>query len=134
MFDTDARHCALCAMWMRESQWDDHLIGRKHRRNSGFEPRRGIKPRPSSSHTAAGAREVISAFIRLDLAMPEETLPLELRFVHRYLLAGVVPARRADYMKRHELRQGRWGRQRQAAAAEEVADARAVAAAAAAAG
>ena len=52
------------------------------------------------------------------MATPEDKLPLELRLVHRHLLDGVVPNRRADYKKRRELRQDRWGRQRQAAAAE----------------
>ena len=61
---------------------------------------------------------MIGAFVRLDLATPEELLPLQLRLVHRYLLAGVVPARRADYVKRNGLREDRWGRQRRAAAAE----------------
>ena len=114
MFDADARYCASCDMWLREGQWEDHLIGKKHRKNSSASSHvsRGTKPRPPSSPTAAGSREVIGAFIRLDLATPEELLPLELRLVHRYLLEGVVPARHADYNKRRALRQGRWGRKR----------------------
>ena len=114
-FEKGACLCAVCDLWLSsEAAFADHMMGKKHKKNAMPGRPRATPQRCPSPPTAAGSREVIGAFVRLDLATPEESLPLPLRLVHQYLLAGVVPARRADYVKRNALRDDCWGRQRQA--------------------
>ena len=112
--------CADCNITVREDQWRDHLVSKKHRKNIRPIPR-PVQPLARREATMAGTREVIAAFIRLDHATPEPLLPLPLRFVHRYLLSGVVPARHADYLRRRALRDARWGERQRRQAADPVA-------------
>ena len=105
-FEKGACLCAVCDLWLSsEAAFADHMMGKKHKKNAMPGRPRATPRRCPSPPTAAGSREVIGAFVRLDLATRRKSLPVQLLLVHQYLLAGVVPARRAVYVKRIALRE-----------------------------